>query len=310
MLAVVTSAATTLAACDSKDFPLKRRGAVSAVDSMVLLRAENEYLRAATAERDTLLLQVRETQEFIDSIDVDVTRLAGADTSISVQVRMESSDPQAMMRETMRRRLLSVAERIARSEAQARERAERLRKLAVRNEVLAARVVELDSSVARFRGITQAQQQRIDDLVQRVDSLSQENATLVAERGVLADSVRQLVARGDSVFAVAGTREELLRSGVITEEGGTKLPLFGTVGRTLLPSRTQSAQSFALLDRRHDLSITLPHAGRAYRILSSHDPALLDPAQPNDPLVRGTLRIRDPERFWGQSRYLVLVEDR
>jgi cell division protein FtsB len=299
------------AACDGKGFPLKRRGAGSTgpVDSLALLRTENEYLRVASAERDTLLLQVRETQQFIDSVDVDVTRLAGADTSISVQVQTEGRDPQAQMRATMRRRLLGISDRIARSEAQARYRAERLRVLASKNEALGARVAELDSAVARFKEITQAQQTRIEELVQRVDSLSRENATLVAERGMLADSVQRLVARGDSVFVVAGTRAELLKAGVVAQEGGTKLPLFGSVGRALVPARAQNETPFSVLDRRRDLTIPLPQAGHAYRIVSAHDPALLEPAQPNNPVVRGAVHIRDPQRFWSQSRFLVLVDE-
>lgn len=298
-------------ACEGKGFPLKRRGAGSSgpVDSLSLLRTENEYLRAATAERDTLLLQVRETQQFIDSVDVDVTRMAGADTSISVQVQTEHGDPQAAMRATMRRRLVGISDRIARSEAQAKFRAERLRELASKNEALATRVAEMDSAVARFKEITQAQQTRIDELVQRVDSLSKENATLLAERGVLADSVRQLVAQGDSVFYITGTRDQLKRAGVIAEAGGTKLPLFGTVGRTIVPARMQNEQGFAVIDRRHDLTITLPEATHAYRIISAHDPSLLEPAQPNNPVVHGVVHIRDPQRFWAQSRFLVLVDE-
>jgi hypothetical protein len=281
----------------------------SAVDSLVALRAEVEILRAASAERDTLLQQVRETQDFIDSVDADLAHLAGPDALSVPLVAGETVDTALSVRELMRRRLQVVADRLARSESEARERAERLRVLAGRNEALEARVTELDSSVARFRSIVQGQQEQIASLLARVDTLERANAALAAERGVLADSVQRLVASADSVFVVAASRADLLRAGVVVEEGGTKVPLLGRLNAVIVPARAPRAAVFAVLDRRRDVTIPLPNEGRAYRIVSPHDPALLEPAQPGNPVVRGALRIGDPVRFWAGSRYLVLVEE-
>jgi hypothetical protein len=300
-----------VAACDARASVRRLVGADAsraAVDSLVALRNEVEYLRAASAERDTLLQQVRETQGFIDSVDTDLALLAGPD-SLAPRVADEGVDSAVPVRELMRRRIQLVAERLRRSEAEARERAERLRDLARRNDVLEARVAELDSSVVRFREIVQGQQEQIASLLARVDTLQRANEQLAAERGALSDSVRQLVARADSVFVIAASRSELLRLGVVVEEGGTKVPLLGRLNTVIVPARAPRDRLFAVLDRRRDLVIRLPDSGRPYRIVSSHDPALLDPAQPGNPVVRGTIRVGDPERFWAASRYLVLVEE-
>jgi hypothetical protein len=279
-------------------------------DSLEALRTEVEYLRAASAERDTLLQQVRETQDFIDSVDTDLAQLAGPDSLSVPRVPGESVDTALSVRELMRRRIQVVAERLTRSEAEARERAARLRVLAERNGALEARVAELDSSVARFREIVRGQQEQIATLLSRVDTLERANAELTAERGVLTDSVQRLVARADSVFVIAAPRQELLRAGVVVEEGGTRVPLLGRLNAVIVPARgAPHDRLFAVLDRRRDVVIPLPNTARSYRIVSSHDPALLDPAQPGNPVVRGTLRIADPERFWATSRYLVLVEE-
>ncbi len=289
---------------DSTDAP------ISPSDSLAALRTEVEYLRAATAERDTLLQQVRETQDFIDSIDVSLARLAPDSAASVPRVPGESVDSELSVRELMRRRIERVAERLARSEAEARQRADRIRALARENSALSARVAELDSTVARFKEIVQAQQGQIETLLARVDTLERANAALVAERGVLSDSVHRLNAKADSVFVIAAPRAELLRLGVVTEEGGARLPLLGRVSAALVPAAVQHERSFAVLDRRRDRTIPLPDPGRTYRIISAHDPAALDPAQPGNPVVRGLVRVGDPDRFWGQSRYLVLVEER
>jgi hypothetical protein len=280
-----------------------------APDSLAALRAEVEYLRAVSAEKDTLLLQVRETQEFIDGIDAELGRLARVPVQV-VPTRggHEAADPQEELRESIRGRLRLLADRIARSEREARERAERARRLGAERELDLRRLDELDSSVARFEEIVRGQQEKIGSLMHRIDTLEQRNAELVVERARLTDSVTRLRARVDSVFVRAGTRDELLALGIVVEEGGKRMPIVGYVGRSLVPARTQAERTFTLLDRRRDVVIPLPRADRAYRIVSAHDPALLEPAQPNYPYVRGQLRIADPERFWAQSRYLVLVE--
>ncbi|AHG87924.1 hypothetical protein J421_0387 [Gemmatirosa kalamazoonensis] len=308
---VALAALPAAAGCRARDTVRRLVGAEgsrAAVDSLIALRNEVEYLRAASAERDTLLQQVRETQDFIDSVDTDLTRLAGPDT-LQLRLAGEGVDSEPPVRELMRRRIQLVAERLARNEAEARERAERLRDLARRNDVLEARVAELDSSVVRFREIVQGQQEQIASLLARVDTLESEKAQLTAERGALADSVQRLTARADSVFVIAASRQELLRLGVVVEEGGTRVPLVGRLNTVIVPARAPRDRLFAVLDRRHDLVIRLPNGDRPYRIVSSHDPALLDPAQPGNPVVRGVLRIADPDRFWATSRYLVLVEE-
>ena len=71
-LTLLVGVAAGAAACDARDSVRRLVGADAsraAVDSLIALRNEVEYLRAASAERDTLLQQVRETQDFIDSVD-------------------------------------------------------------------------------------------------------------------------------------------------------------------------------------------------------------------------------------------------
>ena len=312
-LAALAALVASGAACARDDgaapAPPPTRAAAPPVDSLAELRAEVEYLRAVSAEKDTLLLQVRETQEFIDGIDAELGRLAHAPVQVvSRRGGREARDPQEELRESIRGRLRVLADRIARSEAEARDRAERARKLGAERALDQRRLSELDSSVARFEEIVRGQQEKIESLMQRIDTLEQRNAELSALRDRLADSVTRLVARVDSVFVRAGPRDELLRLAIVFEEGGKRMPFVGYVGRSLAPSRTQNAQDFTVLDRRRDVVVSLPRADRAYRIVSAHDPGLLDPSQPNFPVVRSPLRITDPERFWSQSRYLVLVE--
>jgi hypothetical protein len=52
----------------------------------------------------------------------------------------------------------------------------------------------------------------------------------------------------------------------------------------------------------------LPNPEREYRIISRQNLEFTDLVKPTDAIVRGTLTITDPERFWAPSRYLILVQ--
>ena len=62
--------------------------------------------------------------------------------------------------------------------------------------------------------------------------------------------------------------------------------------------------AFRSLDMSRVRQIDLPDAA-SYRIISNHNPAFLTHAWGE--MVRGSLEIRDAERFWESSRFLILV---
>ena len=62
---------------------------------------------------------------------------------------------------------------------------------------------------------------------------------------------------------------------------------------------------FTRIDRLRDTTIALPES-REYRIVSRHDPGLVSIDLST---LGGTMRIRDPERFWSASGWLIVVYD-
>jgi hypothetical protein len=297
-------AAVLCTGCDLKDEIRAASPANAAVrpDSLRVLETELARLRAIAAEKDTLLLDVQETQLFIDDIDRALTQLARPESARVAEYteRALSADD---IRTEVRRKVEAIAVRIAESEARAQERADRIQR--ARRTAEGEELVELRRSIERFGEITRAQQERIVELTTRLQELEAVNAELTVDRDRLFDSVATLTQRTSQAYYVAGTRDELLRAGVVTQEGGVRI-LGGTRrGRTLRPAPSLRVDAYTPLDRLRDSSITLPDASAEYAIVSAHDPAFLD-SLAGRPL-RGTLRIADPERFWAQSRFLILV---
>ena len=87
---------------------------------------------------------------------------------------------------------------------------------------------------------------------------------------------------------------------MLTEEGG----ILG-FGKSLAPSRAMTRNIFTRIDRLRDTTIALPES-REYRIVSRHGPGLVSIDLST---LGGTMRIRDPERFWSASGWLIVVYD-
>jgi hypothetical protein len=64
------------------------------------------------------------------------------------------------------------------------------------------------------------------------------------------------------------------------------------------------------LDLRETQEIVLPHQDRAYRVVSRHNPDLLDADEQGGARFRGgVIRITDPGDIVRASRFLILMED-
>jgi len=83
--------------------------------------------------------------------------------------------------------------------------------------------------------------------------------------------------------------------------------MFGR-GKTIVPGRTLDASQFTVLSKARDKQIMLPRADKEYRIVSRQALEYTDLTKPRDAVVKGTLTITDPEKFWAPSKFLILVE--
>ena len=128
--------------------------------------------------------------------------------------------------------------------------------------------------------------------------MGRENVTLASRNSAWA-------AREDSVFVAIGTEKELTEKGVIRREGGTLLA-FGR-GKTIVPARTFELGDFQVMSKSKDLTIELPEVDKEYRVVSRQNLEATETVNPNSTLVKGTLHVTDPEKFWAPSKYLILV---
>jgi hypothetical protein len=273
--------------------------------------------KAAEAQKDSLLTEVLETTQFVSDIN---SELAKAKT---VAVKPASSDrgvPGARAdraeRQAALERVEQVITRLNESEAKLSATETRAKASRQRNARLLAQIETYKKTIDDLRST--AEQQKADyeaqladkntqiaTLAGRVDTLSSENTQLTSDKAALSDTVANLTTYKNTVYYAIGTKDELMKKGVITKEG-SKFLVFG--GTRLEPSRNLNPEAFTAIDKTHSTSIPLPRTDKNYKIVSRQSPTFLAGAT-KDGKVSGTVEIAQPEEFWSASKYLILVQD-
>ena len=329
-LAIVSLVFSTTACDRGVDIVRDRlsRKSRATIDSLttqnVALQRQMLVFERISAEKDTLLREVREAHILIEAIAQELQRIDGtgvveADPALmtngtAAEVAAIASagevaiDPMGEIpggagsyRDAMLRKLEGVRHRLAEVEDSSRARGERLLEAAKDNDRLRAQVEEHLRTIDGQKDMIAGYLVRIAELETEVTALTDSTRKLTEENGMLADSLHRITTRANAAWYVVGTREQLVRAGVLAEEGG----VLG-FGKSLTPSRAMARNVFTRIDRLRDTVIAMPES-KEYRIVSRHDPGLV--SIDVSPSLGGTMRVRDPERFWSASAWLIIVYD-
>ena len=149
------------------------------------------------------------------------------------------------------------------------------------------------SILEREQSITQLQAK-----VQGLQATMAEKTKLLEEKeGTIGDQQRTL----NTAFYVIGTRDELRKKGIISDEGGF---LWGLLGSTTIMNTSADQSNFTPIDKTKDQTIQVN--GRIQEILPRRNADLFAATQ--KPEKGSELTIMSPGKFW-QENYLVIVTD-
>lgn len=187
----------------------------------------------------------------------------------------------------------------------------RLRSLNATSATQVQRIQALETSIAEERAAMEGQLERVAELQRAISGLEEEMAHQSHMNEELVQTVDRMTDDANAVWYVVGTKDELLERGLIREEGGSRvLFVFGKRGQTLVPSRTLDPGMFTAGDRRAVTSIPLPdaEAEAKWTVVTPQDLSGVGSTLDDKGRVVGeALSIIDPERFWANSRYLIVV---
>jgi hypothetical protein len=252
------------------------------------------------AQKDSLMTVVLDADKFISQIDSQISRVRDLPKP---KRKKDSESPIQDQLQARRDLLLRVDALVRRAQTTARDLAvskSRVKQLAGDSTQLAASVENDQRMIAELNATIQRQSARLNAMQVQVDSLVGANARLGSDLALLQTT-------HNKAFYIIGREDELLKKGVVVREGGTNL-LVAHPGRTLQPARSLDTGVFTTIDQRSVREIPVPDSTRKYAIISRQS---LDQAEVTDrdrASFRGNLRIKDSDRFWAPSKYLIILE--
>lgn len=268
-----------------------------------LLRVKDSLIAEKTrqlSEQSAIIGDAATSARLISDIDKDLAAVRGLKSNKATVTNAAETEANASTKlENIQGKVRALISRLNASEARVRKmRQDELAHAQVDSQQV-ARLADYERSISDMRATVERQQAEIGMLTQRVDSLSSANVVLIAR-------TTEMSAREDSVFVAIGSEKDLIKRGLIKKEGGTKL-MFGR-GKTIVAARHLEPAQFQTISKQKDLTINLPDPNKTYRLVTRQDLHYAEPQDPKKGMVKGALKISDPNAFWGGSKYLILVE--
>lgn len=266
-----------------------------------LLDVQSTHGSRLAQEKDTLIRTLQTSMVLFNELAALEREIVGAEPTARSEP-LESWDVQIRSRlDRIRARYAALSTELARAE-------QRLRSIDARDARARAALDEVLRTAAALRADNTHKQELIDRLSGQLAMVEEERDVAVALSEARADTIKTLEDESNTVYWIAGSKDELRESGVVQVVGGRQLA-FVRVGETLALGRGVHAGQFNAIDRRVTHVLALPDAAE-YEIITQQNVAFADAStlrvSGNRWLVRGELRITDPG-FWDQSPYLVLV---
>jgi hypothetical protein len=173
---------------------------------------------------------------------------------------------------------------------------------------LLAQVADYQKNLTEMQAAAESQRAQLQSVVDQqngqISVLSSQVDTLEKTRVALLDTVGRLTAQKNTAYVVVGTREELIKKGVLVAEGHKRFLVAGS--RNVMPARKLDPSSFTKIDRLTDRTIVLPTG--EYQILSRQNPEFATVTSGKSGKITGVMTIEQPEQFWETSPFLIIVK--
>jgi uncharacterized coiled-coil protein SlyX len=247
-------------------------------------------LETANAQKDSLMQEVAISSRLITDVNAELAKAKIR----SNRLRVSSESPITASNDTLIAKLRYVVTRVRETENALNESRQRIKNLTSLSDSLRA---TLDSTVGNLQSVIASQKMTIDLLTDRVNALTEENVAL-----------KDSLATG---YYIIGTRDELKKRGILTEQGGGRvLFILWRTGKTLQPARNLDPSLFTAIDTRQVTQIPLPSASSEYRVASLQDLGYIAEER-NHNKYSGvpSLTITSPADFWRTSKFLIIIRE-
>jgi hypothetical protein len=268
-------------------------------DSITVLNTQLAQAKSVAAQQDSLLQGFQQTTQLLADIDKDLSSVKGLKSHVPVDTKGENpNDPQAAYRASIQGKVAEVTALLKQSRA-------RVAALNEKNSALGGKVATYEASIASLQQIVEQDKVEMTAMHIQVDSLTLANATVTSEKVAVTDTMLGLRKQENTVFVVVGTKDELMKKGIIAEEG-SKFLFFGS--KAIVPARKLDKTQFTAINKWDDVPVVLHITDKPYKVVSRQDPTLIEAGKDSTGKFNGELHITQPAEFWATSKYLIIVE--
>jgi uncharacterized coiled-coil DUF342 family protein len=275
-------------------------------DQAKRLEVQGRELVQFSAEKDSISQQLGEATQSITSVYNQVSNIAGA---VAVTRTLENID-NLNYKSQVASKLAAISDVVTGYKEQMKATESRINTLKQRNSGYAQKLTVLEQTVTQLKTTIEQQEKRIIELTSELEITRAERdkykAEALAKAKKLLEREEQLATTQEELstaYYIIGKTDELSKAGYIEKKGSVLI--FGGTWKT--SDSLQVDSKFTKIDTRSTTEI--PMTAKNYRVISTHDAKLLRP-QPNEAQSSPfTLKITRPERFWAQSKVLIIAED-
>jgi nitrogen fixation-related uncharacterized protein len=287
------------------------------------LDAINKEILLFNAQKDSLTRDLNDATKFISDVYVQVSAISGEVAISNSMEKIDNLDYKAQIASKLQK--INTLVDGYRGQMQSAE--QRIALLKRQNMAFAEQIKALEETVVRLKDIIQSQQAHIaklnDDLeltkaerdrykreaLQTAQALIERNQALLATKQKLSETSTQLsetTLRLNTAYYITGTVNDLSAKGIIEKKGGVLFlggswqPVQG------LADSVNLVAQFNKIDITQTSSIPLPF--QSYKIVSAHNPNLTKIEVGEVGVSPFQLRISKPDKFWAQSKFLIVVE--
>src|SRR2546429_5858218 len=245
-------------------------------------------LEQVNAQKDSLMQEVAISSRLISDVNTELAKARVRNNRLHVT----SESPAMAANDTLIAKLRYVVARVGETERALSDSRERIKGLTALSDSLRS---TYDTTVGNLQSMVATQKTTIDLLTERVNELTTENVAL-----------RDSLSTG---YYVIGTRSELKKKGILTEQGGGRvLFILWRTGKTLQPARNLDPSLFTAIDTRQVTQIPLPSEKREYRVASLQDLSYIaEQREHNVYSGVSNLTITSPADFWRTSKFLIII---
>jgi septal ring factor EnvC (AmiA/AmiB activator) len=279
-------------------------------DSTEFFRTQVQEMTVVSAAKDSLFRDLAETTKLLADINTELTKVSTSRRAVEPVVSPESQLAVAPSDQALvLKKVQDLTARVRNSEARLAASQRRVRELGAESEGQKIAIADFQTTIDGLRAMVEGQKTTIATLEAELNESKAQVVTLTQQTVQLTDTVSAMTTRENTVYYVVGTKKELIQKGIIQEVGGTRFLIFTRTGETLKPAEELDPSEFTAIDRRQVAEIPMPRPDKEYRVVTNQNLAFANIAESAKGKVRGSLQIIDPQSFWTNSKFLILVEN-